>query len=98
MTDKIIVATFNNTNAAYNAANSIENLKDADVTKFKLKGGVVVKKSDRGNLSLVEDRIRPFHGTVVGTAVGALIGLIGGAPGVAIGASLGAPLGLRAMP
>jgi len=29
MTDRIIVATFNNTNAAYDAASAIKGLKDA---------------------------------------------------------------------
>jgi uncharacterized membrane protein len=94
MSDNIIVATFNSTNAAYDAASAIKALKNDDLTKFNLKSGVMVKKDDKGNVSLVEDRTRPFVGTVVGTAVGALIGLIGGAPGVAMGAALGATTGL----
>jgi uncharacterized membrane protein len=94
MTDRIIVATFNDTNAAYDAASAIKSLKDSGLTEFKLKAGVMVKKDDRGNVSLLEDRDRPLLGTVVGTAAGALIGLIGGAPGAAMGAALGATTGL----
>src|SRR5260370_7303338 len=94
MTDRIIVATFDDTNAAYDAASAIKNLKETGLTEFKLKAGVMVKKDDRGNVSLIEDRNRPLVGTAVGTAAGALIGLLGGAPGVAVGAAIGATTGL----
>ena len=43
MTDRIIVATFNDTNAAYDAASAIKGLKDAGVADFKLKTGVMIK-------------------------------------------------------
>src|SRR5258705_13085720 len=94
MTDRLIVATFKDTNSAYDAASAIKNLKDSGLAEFKLKAGVMVKKDDRGNVSLIEDRNRPLVGAAVGTAAGALIGLLGGAPGVAIGASIGATTGL----
>jgi uncharacterized membrane protein len=94
MTDRLIVATFNDSNSAYDAASAIKNLRDSGVTKFKLKAGVMVKKDDLGNVSLIEDRNRPLVGTAVGTAAGALIGLLAGAPGVAIGAAIGATTGL----
>jgi hypothetical protein len=41
----------------------------------------MLKKDDRGNLSLLENKDRPLWGTAIGTVAGALIGLIGGAPG-----------------
>jgi uncharacterized membrane protein len=94
MADQIIVATFNNTNAAYDAASAIKALKDNKVSDLKVKAGVMVKKDDLGNLSLLENRDRPLWGTAVGTVAGALIGLIGGAPGAAVGAALGATSGL----
>ena len=94
MSDQIIVATFNNTNAAYDAANALKALKEKGVTDLKVKAGVMVKKDDRGNLSLLESKERLPWGTTVGTAAGALIGLIGGAPGAALGAALGATSGL----
>lgn len=94
MSDTIIVATFNNTNAAYEAASALKNLKDEKVIDFKAKAGVMVKKDDRGNVSLLESKDRPLFGTAVGTTVGALIGLIGGAPGAALGAALGATSGV----
>ena len=94
MSDQIIVATFNTTNAAYDAASAIKALKDTKVSDLKVKAGVMVKKDDLGNLSLLESKDRPLWGTSVGTVTGALIGLIGGAPGAALGAALGATSGL----
>jgi uncharacterized membrane protein len=94
MADQIIVATFNNTNAAYDAAAAMKALKDKGVVDFKPKAGVMVKKDDRGDLSLLESKDRPLWGTGIGTIAGALIGLIGGAPGAALGAALGATSGL----
>jgi uncharacterized membrane protein len=94
MSDRIIVATFNNTNAAYDAASALKALKDDGVTDLKVKAGVMVKKDDRGNLALLETKERAPWGTAVGTVAGALIGLIGGAPGAAVGAALGATSGL----
>jgi uncharacterized membrane protein len=94
MTNRIIVATFNDTNKAYDAASALKNLKDTGMIDFKPKAGVMIKKDDRGNVSLLEDKGRPLWGTAVGTISGALIGLIGGAPGAALGAALGATTGL----
>ena len=69
MTDRLIVATFKDTNSAYDAASAIKNLKDSGLTEFKLKAGVMVKKDDRGNVSLIEDRNRPLVGTAVGLSL-----------------------------
>ena len=79
MSDQIIVATFNNTNAAYDAVTAMKALKDQGLTDFKPKAGVMLKKDDRGNVVLLESKERPLWGTAVGTATGALIGLIAGA-------------------
>jgi uncharacterized membrane protein len=94
MSDQIIVATFSNTNAAYDAAAALKALKDKGVVDFKPKAGVMVKKDDKGNISLLESKDRPLWGTGIGTVAGALIGLIGGAPGAAMGAAIGATSGL----
>ena len=94
MADTIIVATFNNSNSAYDAASELKKLKDQKVIDFKPKAGVMVTKDDLGNVSLLESEDRPLFGTAVGTAAGALIGLIGGAPGAAVGAALGAITGV----
>src|SRR5262249_40230252 len=71
----------------------IKNLKDDGLTNFKLKTGVMIKKDDLGNLSVLEERDRPLLGTVVGTTAGALIGLIARAPGAALVAAIGATAG-----
>ena len=94
MADQIIVATFSNTNAAYDAATAMKALKDKGVVDFKPKAGVMVKKDDKGNVTLLESKDRPLWGTGIGTAAGALIGLIGGAPVAALGAALGATSGV----
>src|SRR5258707_10502537 len=94
LTHRLIVATFTDSNADYDAASDIKNVTNAGLTEFKLKAGVMVQKDERGNVSLIEDRNRPLVGTAVGTAAGALIGLLGGAPGVAVGAAIGGTTGL----
>jgi uncharacterized membrane protein len=94
MTDRIIVATFNDTNRAYDAVSALKGLKDAGMADIKVKAGVMIKKDDRGSVTLLESQERPLFGTGVGVASGALIGLIGGAPGAALGAALGATAGL----
>ena len=97
MVDRIIVATFDNANAAYETAREMKDLKQAGTSStadFKLKTGVMIKKDDRGNVSLLEGKERPLLGTAVGTTAGLLIGLLGGAPGAALGATLGATTGL----
>jgi len=94
MTDRVIVATFNDSNSAYDAASALKKLKDAGSVDFKLKTGVMIAKDDRGNVQVLEQKDRPLWGTGVGTISGALIGLIGGAPGAAIGAAIGATAGL----
>jgi uncharacterized membrane protein len=94
MTDRVIVATFSNTNAAYDAASALKALKDTSATDFKLKTGVMVRKDDRGNLELLEGKNRHLLGTAVGTVTGTLIGLLAGAPGAALGAALGAMTGM----
>jgi uncharacterized membrane protein len=93
MTDRIIVATFNDTASAYEAARAIKALQDKHAIDFKLKTGVMVKKDNQGNVTLLETRNRFLVGTTVGTVAGALIGLLGGAPAAALGAMLGATAG-----
>jgi uncharacterized membrane protein len=94
MTDRIIVATFDNANAAYDAASAIKDLKKAGVADFKLKAGTMVSKDQNGNISVLENKVRNPLGTEVGAVSGALIGLIGGPPGSVLGAALGGSLGL----
>ena len=60
MSDKIVVATLpKNTNAAYEAARAIKNLKQAGITDFKLKTGVMLNKDDLGNVSLLRGQGPP---------------------------------------
>jgi len=94
MTDRVIVATFNDSNSAYDAASAIKKLKATGSVDFKLKTGVMIAKDKLGNVQVLEEKDRVPWGTGVGTISGALIGLIGGAPGAAVGAAIGATAGL----
>ena len=94
MTERVIVATFADSNSAYDAASALKKLKDTGSVDFKMKTGVMVQKDDLGNLSVLEEKDRVLWGTGVGTVSGALIGLLGGAPGAAVGAAIGAMTGL----
>ena len=93
MVDKLIVAVFDNVDAAYLAAKAIKVLKDASGAKFKLKSGILVTKDDRGDVSVLEAESHPFHGTKISAVVGGLIGLIGGPPLAALGALVGTTFG-----
>src|SRR5262249_13265125 len=68
----------------------LKKLKDQKIVDFKPKAGVMFKKDNLGNLSLLESKDRFLWGTAVGTTPGALIGLVGGAPRAALGAAFGA--------
>ena len=72
MSNKIIVATFDNTNAAYDAASEMKKLMDQKIVDFKPKAGVMIKKDDLGNTTLLESKARPLFGTAVGTATDSL--------------------------
>lgn len=96
--DRIIVATFTDSNKALAAASAIRSLKDANGSGFEIKSGVILSKDQNGNLSVLEGRSRALFGTAAGTTIGALIGLIGGAPGMLIGVVLGATTGLAPTP
>ena len=54
--DRIIVATFSDSNKAYDAAKAVKDLKDAGGIDFKLKTGVIIAKDQNGNVSVLESR------------------------------------------
>ena len=58
MTDRVIVATFKDSNAAYDAASALKALKVQGAVDFKLKAGVMIKKDDRGNVQVLETKDR----------------------------------------
>ena len=94
MADHMIVATFRERNAAYDAISAAKKLEDDEAAGFKARAGVMVGKDDKGNVHILEkDKGVPW-GVAVGPATGALIGLVGGATGAAVGAALGAALGI----
>ena len=93
MSDRILVATFDDSNAAYDAAVAIKNLMQTGATDFRMKAGVMVNKDSHGDVSVLENRNRPPLAIVISTAIGALVGLIGGPPGAVLGAAVGAGAG-----
>lgn len=90
MSDKIIVATFGDSNAAYEASGALRRIKDQGNADLKLKAGVMLKKDGLGNLSVLEEKDPLPLGLPVGAAIGALIGAVGGPAGAAIAGSIGA--------
>ena len=58
MTDRVIVATFNDSNSAYDAASAIKKLKDTGSVDFKLKTGVMIAKDKLGNVQVLEEKDR----------------------------------------
>lgn len=96
MADKLIVASFPDSNDAYDAVGELRRIKDQGNADLKLKAGVMVKKDMLGNVAVLEEKDRIPLGLPIGTAAGALLGLIGGPAGAAIGASVGAMSGAGA--
>lgn len=96
MTERGIVAVFSDTNSAYDAAKAIRGAKVAGATDFDLKSGVMIRKDDRGNVQLLEEKERPLWGTLAGGVAGALVGLLAGPAGAVAGGAIGAAGGLTA--
>lgn len=96
MTVRIIVAVFNNSNSAYEAASAIHSLKKSDQVDFSLKAGAMFSKDQKGNVIRLEENDCPLWGTLAGGVAGALIGLLAGPAGGVAGAALGATGGLVA--
>lgn len=96
MRDRIIVAVFPNTTAAYNASSALKSLSDDKAIDLKVKTGALFSKDARGNIIPLEEKERPLWGTLAGGVAGALIGLLAGPAGAAAGAAVGAAGGLGA--
>jgi len=92
MEDQVIIATFDNQNAAFEAAQDVQGLERGGVIKIK-RGAIVTKDAD-GNLTFpdVKDVGRSW-GLLGGGVLGALLGLLFGPAGAA-GALGGAAIGL----
>lgn len=101
MADRVIVATFDTQNQAYDAARAVQNLSEAGAVT--LKRAAIVSKDARGNLSIPDTRNIGrawglLGGTVIGGLLGALLGPVGVAAGAAgaaaaVGATVGATTG-----
>jgi len=93
MTQKLVVATFDNLDVAQRAARDFRNFeKDGD--GFKIESGAMVQKSADGKLTVLNQYTESYWGSVVGAVTGGLIGLLGGPPGVLAGVTIGAAAGL----
>ena len=79
MTVRIIVAVFNNSNSAYEAASAIHSLKKSDQVDFSLKAGAMFSKDQKGNVIRLEEKDCPLWGTLAGGVAGGVVGpLVGG--------------------
>jgi uncharacterized membrane protein len=89
MTQKLIVATFDNLDVARRCARDLNNfVRDGD--GFKIESGVMAQKGADGKLVVLKQYTEPYWGTAIGAVTGSLIGLIGGPLGVVAGAAAGA--------
>ncbi|MFT4064489.1 DUF1269 domain-containing protein [Paraburkholderia sp.] len=89
MSQKLIVATFDNLDVAQRCARDLDNfVKDGD--GFKIESGVMVQKHADGQLAVLRQYTESYWGTAIGAVTGGLIGIIGGPLGIVAGAAAGA--------
>ncbi|WP_322016042.1 DUF1269 domain-containing protein [Paraburkholderia sp. J12] len=89
MSQTLIVATFDNLDAAQRCARDFNNFVKDDGS-FRIESGVMVQKGADGKLAVLNEYTESYWGTAIGAATGGLIGLIAGPLGVAAGAIAGA--------
>lgn len=93
MAQKLIVATFKDTEVAQRAARDLRNFERAG-DGFRIESGVMIQKGTGGSLSVLYQYTESYWGTFIGAVTGALIGLLGGPIGALAGATAGAVAGL----
>ncbi|MDR3099595.1 MAG: DUF1269 domain-containing protein [Paraburkholderia sp.] len=93
MTQKLIVATFDNLDVTQRAARDLHNFEKAG-DGFKIESGVMVEKTADGTLHVLTQYTESYWGAVIGAISGGLIGLLGGLPGAIAGVAAGAGAGL----
>jgi uncharacterized membrane protein len=92
MESRVIVATFDSQNAAFEAAQDVQDLERSGVIKIK-RGAILTKDAD-GTLTIPDAKyVGTSWGLFGGGAIGALLGLLLGPAGAA-GAVAGATVGL----
>jgi uncharacterized membrane protein len=94
MSDRAIIAVFNSSSSAYDAATAIRSLADDKLIDFKVSSGAMFKKDEKGNVVPLEEKDRHLWGTMGGAVAGGLIGALAGPAGAAAGAAIGATAGL----
>jgi len=92
--ERMLVVIFNDESKAYEAADTLESLKDEGA--IGLTGEWVLMRQEGGDVSIVKTDDTLPEGTMGGTVVGGLIGLLGGPIGLTIGAVGGAAAGATA--
>jgi uncharacterized membrane protein len=92
--DRMLVVIFNNELKGYEAADTLESLKEEG--EIGLTGEWVLTRQEDGTVAIVKTDDTLPEGTMAGTIVGGLIGLFGGPVGLTIGAASGAAVGATA--
>ena len=92
--DRMLVVIFNDESKAYQAADTLESLRDEGAVGVR--GEWVLMRQTDGDVSIVKTDDTLPEGTMGGTVVGALIGLLAGPVGLTLGAVGGAAAGAAA--
>ncbi len=90
--EKMMVIVFGDEKKAYQASHALAELDGEG--SIALHAEAVIKKSQQGDLSVIETANDLPVRTVGGTAIGSLIGVLGGPVGFGVGAAIGATAGL----
>jgi len=89
----LIAAVFDSVEVAERAGRDFREFEEKDLG-FKIASGALVQKDVTGKLNVLDERTRPFWGTVIGALTGGLLGMLGGPTGAVLGFTIGASGGL----
>jgi uncharacterized membrane protein len=92
--ERMLVVVFDAEDKAYDAANTLERLKDLSV--IALEADAIVTKNLRAETTVAHSHTLDPQATMGATAVGTLIGMFGGPVGLVVGAVTGALVGASA--
>ena len=88
---KYIVCVFDNENAAYNGARTVQALENEG--SLVVYEWAIITKNENGDIRVKDEDGEAPVGTMTGLLVGSLLGVLGGPVGLAVGATVGSLTG-----